>query len=181
MRCKLTSTRLFRSDPAKERSTESGPGRCKRSLETLGFAKPSRYSAFAPKSCSMLPVAVVAINLLYELVREPAEELLRSPHVAQDLGLQLSRIFEFPLVADALQKFHANLLGCVTFQRIQQEGFDGKRIAIAEGRPVSDIGDRIPRAPVRGAREIDSPGRQHWRGSAQIQGWNRLLCADAVA
>src|ERR1700737_863294 len=42
-----------RSDGANIRSTTSGPGRCRRSLEIFGDLKPSRYSALPPRWCSM--------------------------------------------------------------------------------------------------------------------------------
>src|SRR5215471_785418 len=68
MRCKLPRTRGLRSDGPKMRSTKSGPGRCRRSLEIFGEVKPRSESAFAPRSCWMeLGAVVVAIALRVSL------------------------------------------------------------------------------------------------------------------
>src|SRR2546427_9853399 len=58
------------------------------------------------------------------MTRNPPEVGLRAANVAQDLSLQLLRAVEFFLVAQAAQKFHADALRRVAFERRQQKCLD---------------------------------------------------------
>ena len=64
MRCRFARTRGLRSDTDQMRSTKSGPGRCRRSLEIFGELNPSRESAFAPRYVWMELVVAVAMCLI---------------------------------------------------------------------------------------------------------------------
>src|SRR5215831_4740390 len=93
MRCRLHSTRLLRSDTTKSRSTTSGPGKCRRSLEIFGFLKLSSDSALSPSNCA---IGVIFLLVLFPVSQKPL--LLRGTSAVVELG---------PAVETMAQKYYS--------------------------------------------------------------------------
>ena len=75
---------------------------------------------------------------------QPPQILLRLPHIPPNLLFQRFDRRKLDLIAQPIQKINFNFRLRRKFQRmkIQQVGFDGKRIA-AKRRTVPDIRDRV--------------------------------------
>src|SRR5579862_8413110 len=115
--------------------------------------------------------------------RDSPEIILSARNVAHNLRFERIWIFEFALVADALQKFDPDAPRRSPRERLQKKGLNTQIGVAAERRPISHVGNRVPVArglAIPGSRDVDSPGGQHFGRGLQIESGDRLPGAYSV-
>src|SRR5229473_2398009 len=132
MRWRLPSTRLLRSDPAKRRSTTSGPGRCRCSFGILGLLKLSRYSALSPRYWA---IVVIVFFVLLEC-QSVARARTRAPFPAARRRPQRRRIDSTRRASGAPLPIRARRIGGLNYSFPAQ---NRASVVVADQRRTQEV------------------------------------------